>query len=53
MMKSSKLEKDQRKKKKEIEENIIKDVKNFFRIKKEIDETAIKYVKNLFRLKWK
>ena len=33
------------------EENIIKDVRNLFRLKKEIDDTAIKDIRNLFRLK--
>ena len=30
------------------EENIIKDVRNPFRLKKEIDDTAIKDIRNLF-----
>ena len=33
------------------EENIIKDIRNFFRLKKEIDDTALKDIRNLFRLK--
>ena len=45
-MKSSGLEKDQN-----IENNIIKDVRNLCRLKKEINDMAIKDVKNLFRLK--
>ena len=39
---------------KNIEENIIKDVKNLFglnKLKKETNEAAIKLVRNLFRLK--
>ena len=32
------------------EENIIKDIRNLFRIKKELNYTAIKDTKNLFRL---
>ena len=32
------------------EENIIKDIKNLFRLKKELNYTAIKDTKNLFRL---
>ena len=49
MMKISKLEKD-----KNIEENIIKNVTNLFRLKKLKKETkhaAIKEIKNPFRLK--
>ena len=46
-MKSSRLEKD----KKKTEDNIIKYVRNFFRMKKEIDDTTIKDVRNLYRLK--
>ena len=49
MMKSSRLEKD--KKKKKIEGNIIKDVKNRFWSKNKIDGTTIKYIRNLFRFK--
>ena len=45
-MKSSRLEKD-----KKIEENIIKDVRNLFKIKQKIDDTRIKDVRNIFRLK--
>ena len=41
------------KKTKKLEDNIIKDVKNIFRLKKEIDYTTIKDVRNLFRLKKK
>ena len=33
------------------EENIIKDIRIFFRLKKEIDDTALKDIRNLFRLK--
>ena len=33
--------------------NIIKDVRNLFRLKKEIDDTTTKDVSNLFRLKKK
>ena len=32
------------------EENIIKDIRNLFRLKKELDYTAIKDIRNLFRL---
>ena len=32
------------------EENIIKDIRNFFRLKKELNYTAIKDITNLFRL---
>ena len=49
MMKISRLEED-----KNIEENIIKDVRNLFRLKnfkKEPNDTAIKDISNLFRLK--
>ena len=48
-MKSSKLVED-----KNIEDNIIKDVKNLFRLKKlkqETSDTAIRDIRNLFRLK--
>ena len=48
-MKSSRLEEY-----KNIEENIIKDVRNLFRLKKlkkETKEAAIKGIRNLFRLK--
>ena len=31
------------------EENIIKDIKNLFRLKKEINYTAIKVIRNFFR----
>ena len=34
-----------------MEDNIIKDVRNIFRLKKEIDDTTIKDKRNLFRLK--
>ena len=44
-MKSSRYEKD-----KKIEDNIIKDVRNLFRLKKEIDDTTVKDIRNLFRL---
>ena len=33
------------------EENIIKDIKNIFRLKKELNHTAIKDTRNLFRQK--
>ena len=33
------------------EENIIRDIRNLFRLKKELDYTAIKDIRNLFRLK--
>ena len=33
------------------ERNIIKDVRNLFKLKKEIDDTAIKYIRNIFRIK--
>ena len=33
------------------EEQIIKDIRNLFRLKKEESDTAIKDIKNLFRLK--
>ena len=39
------------KKIKKIEDNIIEDVRNLFRLKKEIDKTAVKDIRNLFRLK--
>ena len=39
------------KKIKKIEEIIIKDIQNFFRLRKEIDDTTIKNLRNLFRLK--
>ena len=45
-MKSSRLEKDKR-----IEDNIIKDVRNLFRLEKEIDYTTVKDIRNLFRLR--
>ena len=32
------------------EENIIKDLRNLFRLKKEQDYTAIKDIRNLFRI---
>ena len=32
------------------EENIIKDIRNLFRLKKELNYTAIKDIRNLFRL---
>ena len=34
-----------------MEDNIIKNVKNFFRLKKEIDDTTIKDIRNRFGLK--
>ena len=43
-MESSRFERD-----KKIEENIIKDVRNIFRLK-EIDDTTIKDIRNFFRL---
>ena len=46
---SSRLEKD----KKKIQDNIIQDEKNLFRLKKEIHDNAIKNLRNLFRLKKK
>ena len=49
MMESSSPEKD-----KNIEENIIKDVRHLFglnKIKKETNDAAIKGIRNLFRLK--
>ena len=46
MMKSSKLEKD-----KNVEDNIIKDLKNLFRLKKEVDDTTIKDASSFLRLK--
>ena len=46
MMENSRLEKD-----KKIEDNIIKDVRNLFRLKTEIDDTTIKCIRILFRLK--
>ena len=45
-MKISRFEKN-----KKIEDNIIKNVRNLFRLKRKIDDTTIKDVKNLFRLK--
>ena len=39
------------KKIKKIEDNIIKNVRNHFRLKKEIDDTTVKDIRNLFRLK--
>ena len=45
-MDSRRLEKD-----KKLEDNIIKDVTNLFKLKKEIDDTAIKNIRNLFRVK--
>ena len=48
-MESSGLEED-----KNIEENIIKDIRNLFRLsklKKETKDAAIKSIRNLFRLK--
>ena len=34
-----------------LENNIIKDIRNLFRLKNEINDTATKYMRNLFRLK--
>ena len=45
-MKSSRLEKD-----KKIENDIIKDVRNLFRLKEEIIDTTIKDIRIFFRLK--
>ena len=42
MMESSSIEED-----KNIEENIIREVKNFFRLKKEINDNAIKDIRNI------
>ena len=50
-MKSSRLGRENN-----IEKNIIKDVRNLFRLKKlkkETNDTAIKVIRNLFRLKRK
>ena len=47
-MKRSSLEKYQK-----IEDKIIKDVRNLFRLKKEIGYTTTKDVRDLFRLKKK
>ena len=47
MIKCSRLEKD----KKNIETNIIKDVRNIFNLIKERNDTAIKDMRNLSRLK--
>ena len=47
MMKSSRLEKD----KKKLENNIINDIRNLFRIKKVVTGAAIKDIKNHSRLK--
>ena len=32
------------------ERNIIKDVRNLFKLKKEIDDTTIKYIRNILRI---
>ena len=45
-MKSLRLKKDLKKK----ENNVIKDIRNLFRLQKELDETAIKDIGNFFRL---
>ena len=45
-MKSLRLKKDFKKK----ENNVIKDIRNLFRLQKELDETAIKDIGNFFRL---
>ena len=45
-MKNLRLEKDEI-----IEENLIKDVRKFFRLKKEINGNIIKDIRNLFGLK--
>ena len=39
------------KKGEEREDNIIKDVKNLFRLKKEVDDKTVKSIRNIFRLK--
>ena len=39
------------KKIKKCQKDLIKDVRNLFRLKKEIGDTAIKDIRNLFRLK--
>ena len=46
MMKSWNLEKD-----KNIEDNLMKDVRNLLRVRKKIDDIAIKNVRNLSRPK--
>ena len=46
MTKSSRLEKDEK-----IENNIITDVRNLYRLKTEINNNTIKNIRNLFRLK--
>ena len=38
-------------KKIKIESNMIKDIRNLFRLKRELNDTAIKDIRNLFRLK--
>ena len=43
-----KFEKDKR-----IEDNIIMDVRNLFRLNKEIDDNIIKNIRNLFNYKMK
>ena len=43
MMKLSKTEKS-----KQIENNIVKDVRNIFRLKEEINDTAIKYIRKKY-----
>ena len=45
-MKSLGLEKD-----KKIEDDIVKDARNLFRLEKEIDDTTIKDIRNVFRLR--
>ena len=45
-MESSSLEKD-----KKIENDIIKDVRNLFRLKEEINDTTINNIRIFFRLK--
>ena len=37
--------------KRKREDNIMKDIKNLFRLRKEIDNSATKDIRNLFRLK--
>ena len=46
MMKSSRLEEEE----KNVEEKIMKNIRNLFRIKKELNDTTIKDIRNLFRL---
>ena len=48
MMNILKYEKDEKR-----EDNIIKDIKNLFRLRKEIDNSGTKNIRNLFILKMK